>query len=207
MLHFALHGGGTPVSDAPDVSVLWRSARRSELSELVEALIDGAGRVTHPLDVDAVPLMIHGVYSRDEALAAFGLANPGSVREGVKYIESERSDVLFVTLHKSEQHFSPTTMYADLALTPRLFQWESQGKTSVASPTGQRYINHRDRGSEIHLFIRESKSTLLGDAAPYLYAGRADYVSHERDRPIRIVWRLEKELPAELFQVAKAVAG
>src|SRR5699024_1410362 len=143
-----------------------------------------------------------------EALAAFGMPNPGSVREGVRWIADERADVLFVNLRKSEKHFSPTTMYEDLAISPELFQWESQNRTSAASPTGQRYIHHRDRGSTIHLFIRESKDEdgRLG-APPYLYAGTADYVSHAGERPMRILWRLHRPLPAETFRIARAAGG
>jgi superfamily II DNA or RNA helicase/HKD family nuclease len=207
MLHFALHGASQPITGKPDISVLWRSERRQELLDLVDALTDRADHVTYPTRMASRPLSVHGTYSRDEALAAFGLTNPGSVREGVKHIEGERADLLFVTLHKTEQHFSPTTMYADLAITPLLFQWESQGKTSISSQTGQRYIHHRELGSSVHLFIRESKTTTLGDAAPYLYAGSAVHVSHERDRPIRITWQLERELPAQFYQAAKAIAG
>lgn len=107
------------------------------------------------------------------------LPNPGALREGVKWVESERADIFFVTIVKSEQHYSPTTMYADRAITDRLFQWESQSTTSSASPTGQRYINPVSRGSTVHLFVRWSKNP-DGDlgAPPYLHAGPMTYESH-----------------------------
>jgi hypothetical protein len=65
----------------------------------------------------------------------------------VKWVPTAQADLFFVTLVKSEHHYSPTTMYADRAVTDTLFQWESQSTTSSTSPTGQRYIHHVQRGS------------------------------------------------------------
>ena len=59
-------------------------------------------------------------------------------------------DAFFVTLKKSEADYSPTTMYRDYPISPTLFHWESQSTTSVASPTGQRYLN----GSSTVLLVR-----------------------------------------------------
>jgi hypothetical protein len=89
-----------------------------------------------------------------------------------------------------------------------LFQWESQSTTSEASPTGQRYVNHEARGSTVHLFVRETKEA-DGDlgAPPYCYAGTADYVSHSGDRPMKIIWHLKAELPADVFHAARVAAG
>ena len=67
--------------------------------------------------------------------------NPNSFREGVWYSEQHNVDAFFVTLKKSEADYSPTTMYRDYPITPTLFHWESQSTTSVASKTGQRYLN------------------------------------------------------------------
>lgn len=211
MLHHRLWGNAAPVGDvAAGFARLWAEpARRDELLEVLAILRGRIPRVAPALAVATpTPLHVHARYSRDEALAAFGLANPGSVREGVKWIEAEQADVLFVTLNKTEAHYSPTTMYEDRAITPDLFQWESQNATSAASPTGQRYIEHRRRGSSVHLFIRESKTEdgKLG-APPYLYAGTAAYVSHAGDRPMRINWKLDTPLPADIFRIARVAAG
>jgi uncharacterized protein DUF3427 len=105
-------------------------------------------------------------------------------------------------------HYSPTTMYQDRAITQQLFQWESQSTTSAASPTGQRYIHHAGRGSTVRLFVRESKES-DGDlgAPPYLYAGPMKYVQHSGDRPMRIIWELEYPLPADVFHAARVAAA
>lgn len=76
---------------------------------------------------------------------------------------------------KSDKNYSPTTMYHE-----SLFHWQSQSTTAADSPTGQRYIHYRERGSRILLFVREFKTArITGDAAPYTYLGEASYVQHE----------------------------
>jgi superfamily II DNA or RNA helicase len=208
MLHFDFWGAARSPSE---MEVGFRevldSEAREELRELAEVLEDRLPRVTHAGAIDSVPLRVHARYSRDEALAAFGIANPNSVREGVKYVEPEKADLFFVTLQKTEEHFSPSTMYRDRAITPALFQWESQSTTTETSKTGQRYINHDGHGSSVHLFVRETRRTSADMATPYLYAGQAHYDSHRNERPIEFIWRLERELPADVYHAAKAVAG
>jgi hypothetical protein len=71
--------------------------------------------------------------------------------------QASATDLLFITLRKSEALFSPSTRYRDLALGPALFHWESQSTTTAASPTGQRYIHHASRGSRVLLFVREQR--------------------------------------------------
>ena len=211
MLHFSLWGANDPASEiGAGLERLWANpSRRQELLDLSTLLHDRIRRITRPVDpAGSIPLHEHGRYSRDEALAAFGVDNPGSVRQGVKWVKDEQADVLFVTLRKTEKQYSPTTMYQDRAITPELFQWESQSTTSDSSPTGQRYVHHRQHGSSVHLFVRETKET-DGDmgAPPYIYAGPCAYVRHSGDRPMKVIWKLEHTLPAETFHAARVAAG
>jgi hypothetical protein len=99
-------------------------------------------------------------------------------------------------------------MYADRAISPTLFQWESQNSSHSGAGAGERYAHHRDRGSSVHLFFRETKEA-DGDlgAPPYIYAGPANYVSHTGDRPMRIIWKLDRELPADVFHAARVATG
>ena len=208
MLHFGLWGGGRSANELEaGLSDLLGTEARDELSQLAEVLQERMSRVTHESAIKSVPLRVHATYSRDEALAGFGVNNPNSVREGVKYVKPERADMLFVTLQKTEEHFSPTTMYRDRAISPDVFQWESQSTTTIRSKTGQRYLTHDELGSSVHLFVRETRRTALDVASPYVYAGQAHYQSHRSERPIEIMWRLERELPADVFHSARAVAG
>jgi hypothetical protein len=159
--------------------------------------------------MSSLPLRSHARFSREEIVAALDYAHlarlPNSFREGVLWADHWRADAFLVTLTKSEKDYSPTTMYRDYAISPSLFHWETQSRTSVASPTGQRYINHQQRGSGILLFARERKDSELG-TAPYLCLGTGQYVSHTGDRPIAITWRLDRAMPTETFTASTVVA-
>ena len=145
------------------------------------------------------PLDVYCTYSRDQILVAMDFMKPATVREGVKYLEDKNTDIFFVTLNKSEKHYSPTTMYEDYSINNMLFHWQSQSTTSASSPTGQRYINHKARNSQVLLFVREQKTDMLG-AMPYTFLGKAEYVSHKGSKPMSIVWKLEKPTPAKYLK-------
>jgi hypothetical protein len=124
----------------------------------------------------------------------------------VDFDKSTKGDLFFVTLEKAEGHYSPTTRYRDYAISPDQFHWESQSTTSVQSPTGQRYLQHGKNGTNGFLFVRHRKYEGQRTAA-YTCLGAADYVSHERTRPIAITWRLRKPMPDDFFKEAKVAAG
>jgi hypothetical protein len=146
----------------------------------------------HPLPwAQPVPLRVHGRYSRAEVLAAFNAIDnhgaPRSHREGVLWHEPSQTDLLFITLRKSEALFSPTIRTRDLALGPSLFHWESQRTTTAASPTGQRTSHHAERGSRVLLFVREQRRVdgrPGGVTEPFRCLGFATYESHEGERPM-----------------------
>jgi hypothetical protein len=162
MLHFSLFDARTPFSsmEASLARLLANRGRTEELRELSGVLHDRIHRVAPDLGFAGPhPLHVHARYGRNEALAAFGMENlNGTFGSGVRWIPGDQADVFFVTLVKSEAHFSPTTMYADHAISPTVFQWESQSTTAERSPTGQRYINHRAMGSSAHLRPRDEDS-------------------------------------------------
>ncbi|MCV7102668.1 DUF3427 domain-containing protein [Mycobacterium palustre] len=216
MLFFSLfpNGGGFD-SVAAGLAAILDEPVVEELRQVIDIAFDNARRTTYALDqlvpdLAEVPLAVHASYSREEILAALGFASfrrtPSTMREGVAWCESVNADAFLITLKKTETDYSPTTMYRDFALSPELFHWESQSTTSSASPTGQRYIHHRERGSHILLFVREAKSTALG-ASPYTFLGPADYVSHEGDRPMAITWRTRHPMPMDVFMASRAAVA
>lgn len=94
-------------------------------------------------------------------------------------------------------------MYRDYPISPTLFHWESQSTTSVASPTGQRYL----RGDSIVLlFVRRERENDFG-TAPYVYLGPASYVSHTGNRPIAITWKLNHAMPGDLYAGTSLAVG
>ena len=152
------------------------------------------------------PLDVHCSYTRDQLLLALDFMKPKTLREGVKWLADKQTDVLLITLNKSDKEYSPTTMYNDYSINSRLFHWQSQSTTSADSPTGQRYIHHKARGSHVLLFVRETKSDACG-AAPYTFLGTADYVNHTGSRPMNIVWQLHQEIPAKFLRKTQQVMG
>jgi superfamily II DNA or RNA helicase/HKD family nuclease len=155
------------------------------------------------------PLQVHTDYTRDEILAGLGIWSEGSqreVREGVFHAASLPADILFVTLNKTVEEYSPTTMYDDYAISEKLFHWQSQSTTPDSSPTGKRYINHVVRFHAILLFVREDSSR-DGLTVPYTFLGPVDYVNHQGSRPMSIIWRLRHKLPAKLVRNIRRLAN
>lgn len=183
----------------------------TEIKELLAILEDRVDHLTHAIDpTGALPLRVHARYSLDEVLAAFGITTPERpyrIREGVHFDKASATDLLFVTIQKSESEYSPRTMYRDYAISPQLFHWESQSTTSEASPTGQRYFHHAERGTNVMLFVRKSRKDSRGLAEPYVFLGLADYMQHVGERPLAITWRLRREMPAAIFRGARIAAA
>ena len=155
------------------------------------------------------PLDLHCTYTRDQLLVAMDFLKPATVREGVKWLPEKQLDVFFVTLNKADKDYSPTTMYKDYSINESLFHWQSQSTTAADSPTGQRYIHHRERGSKVLLFVREFKTDRIsGGAEAYTFLGAANYVKHEGIRPMNITWKLDRPIPAKfLKKTNKLVIG
>ncbi len=213
MLLFSLWpGGGFGSYEAGLASLRAEPAVREEVRSVVDLAFDGARHVTTSAagDLQGLNLWIHARYQREEILAALGHATvarvPATFREGVLRSAEWNCDAFLITLKKSDTDFSPTTMYRDYAISPDLFHWESQSTTSVDSPTGQRYLNHRELGSSILLFVRDGKTNEMG-TEPYMFLGPASYVGHTGDRPIAITWKLEHPMPFEVFTAARVAAG
>lgn len=160
----------------------------------------------------AVPLMVHAHYALGEIMAAFGIVGAGGKvvrpQSGIyRDRQGTNSDLLFVTLHKSERDYSPTTMYEDYAISPTRFHWQSENTATPGSGTGRRYVEHRALGVTPLLFVRAAKQDARGATAPYLFLGPAEIESHHGERPMNIVWKLKVPMPADAFQGAKVAAG
>jgi len=172
----------------------------AEILELMYYKYDKIDFIDEPVQVDYdCPLDVHCSYTRDQILVALDFMNPSALREGVKYLENKKTDLLFVTLNKSDKEYSPTTMYNDYSINNELFHWQSQSTTTPQSKTGQRYIHHRKMGTSVMIFVREYKNTKLG-AAPYTFLGLADFVNSEGSKPMNVVWKLRKPIPAKYLR-------
>ncbi|VEG28557.1 DUF3427 domain-containing protein [Actinomyces howellii] len=207
---FAIWPGGGGFRCAEEAFDRLRN-ERAACAEFLSVLEVAESRISHVSEpvqgrLECEVIQAHAHYSREEIAVGMKYGGfdrrPDSLREGVFFSDRLRADALLVTLRKTEKHYSPTTMYNDVAVAPDLFHWESQSTTSVDSPVGQRYLNHRSIGTEVVLFVRENKTGQFGAAAPYMCLGSVDYLRHEGSSPIGVDWRLRQPMPADMFRVA-----
>jgi superfamily II DNA or RNA helicase len=198
-----------------DLDAAWRGvwdapAVREELLATLPLLRERISRPSIALPDGDVPLRLHASYTRDEILAGFGRLSPGvrySHQAGPWWHAPANTEVLFITLQKTEAEYSPTTLYRDYALSRELFHWESQNMTRLDSAAGRRYVEQRTNGVRILLAVRESKRDAWDTTRPYVLLGPADYVRHEGERPISLTWRLSNPIPADLYESFKVAAA
>jgi superfamily II DNA or RNA helicase/HKD family nuclease len=181
---------------------------RSECCELASRNLDRINLTAQPVELPfECVLELHRSYTRDEVLAGIGyytFEKQPLLRAGVLYLPHQRCDLLFVTLHKSDKDYSPTTMYRDYAISDRRFHWQSQSTTSETSVTGQRYMREPEQGGTVLLFVREEKR-VYGQGAPYAYLGPVSFVQSEGSRPMNILWELASPMPARLWQTTETL--
>lgn len=155
------------------------------------------------------PLEVHCNYTTRQIMAAYNYFNEEQApefREGVKFFEEKKTDTFLINLNKSEKDFSPSTMYEDYAINEKLFHWQTQSGLSDTSKTATRYINHEQMKSNISLFVREYKKN-GAHTSSFVFLGNAKYVSHQGNKPISFVWKLDDAIPAKLLPKAnKSVA-
>lgn len=143
-------------------------------------------------------LRVYSTYTRAQALAALDYWNTSS--EGVTRIKDKKTTCLFITLNKSNNYYSPSTSYHDYSINDKLFHWQSQNSTSEETEVGQRYIHNKEQNENILLFVREAKEDKYG-SIPFMFLGKADYVSHTGNKPMSITWRLHNKIPAKYIKV------
>ena len=209
MLVASVAADSMPANAAIDGALAFVHSHKNVCDELRGILEVLQGRISHatlPLvSRPDVPLEVHARYSRVEILAACGVSDGAKMpswREGVRWVEAAKADLLVFTLDKTSGAFSPTTRYRDYAISRELIHWESQSGLRSRAPTGQRYQHHVKQGSAIMLFAR-----LNSDDRAFWFLGPATYVKHEGEQPMAITWRLTHPLPADLYTTfAAAVA-
>jgi hypothetical protein len=127
------------------------------------------------------------------------LASAGQKGTGVLHFKDIKAYALLITFQKTEKEFSPTTMYADYPISRTLLHWESQSNTALDSPTGQNLVHHEIRGYTILVFARPKKKH-NNCTVPFVFLGPARHLSHQKERPIQMVWELQYPMPVEMFE-------
>ncbi|MFN8776516.1 MAG: DUF3427 domain-containing protein [Flavobacteriales bacterium] len=177
-----------------------------EIIEVIDILLDNIG--FKELDIQLpydLPLKVHARYTRDQILAAFRLSTfekKSSNREGVAENSDLKTELLFINLVKSEEDFSPTTMYDDYAINEVLFHWQSQNSAGPTTPKGLSYIQHREHDKKILLFVREKATDAYGNTMGYVFVGEGDLTDFSGSKPMNITWQLKEPMPHYLWHEA-----
>lgn len=176
----------------------------NEIIEVLEILIDRIDfkEIDIQLPYDQ-PLKVHARYTRDQILAAFKLSTfekKSSSREGVAENSNLNTELLFINLIKSEEDFSPTTMYDDYAISETLFHWQSQNSTRPDLGKGLTYINHQKINKKILMFVREKAKDENGNTMGYVFIGEANFKENEGEKPMNIKWELHEPIPNYLWK-------
>jgi superfamily II DNA or RNA helicase/HKD family nuclease len=182
----------------------------SEIREVTEHLLNELDIIEKPLESDPdFPLHIHGRYNRDQILVAMRLhtwEHASSNREGVANNNDINAESLFITLNKSEEDYSPSTLYEDYALNEQLFHWQSQNASVPERGRGLSYVEHQQNGKEILMFVREHNKDHNGLTMSYVFLGPCEYVDHKGARPMNIQWSLAEPIPAYLLNESRKLA-
>ena len=210
MFYITLFGKSCEESENDELSSNLQKLKQSKnlVAETVEILtikLNDIDFISPVLDLGYdCPLEVHCTYSRDQLFVALGFKKPGSIREGVKYLKEHQTDILLVTLNKSDKEYSPSTMYDDYSISESQFCWQTQSTISDHTPTAQRYFKG---DGKILLFVRETKKNSLG-STPYTFLGTVHHLSHTGNRPVSIIWKLDYQIPPRyLKKTNKLLAG
>ncbi|MFC4263101.1 DUF3427 domain-containing protein [Ferruginibacter yonginensis] len=175
----------------------------NEMIEVLNILIDEIDFIEKDIELPfPFPLKIHSRYTRDQILVALGLSTfevKSSIREGIAENKLLNTEVLFINLIKSEENFSPTTMYDDYAINEYLFHWQSQNTASPITSKGLSYINHVENNKRILLFIREKAKDENRKSMGYVFIGEASIADYYGAKPMNIKWELKEPIPHYLW--------
>lgn len=136
-------------------------------------------------------------YLRERIPPLFGFEfNPGIWNSG--FVTRPGHIFLLVTLEKGT--LSASHRYEDRFESPSRFVWQSQNRSTRTSKHAQQIHDHQQLGIDVHLFVRRCK-TIDGKAAPFIYCGEVDFQDWQGDAPITVTWRLQHQVPSNLFVV------
>ena len=182
-----------------------------EIIEVLEILIDEIDFKEMDINLPyQQPLKVHARYTRDQILAAFGLSTfekKSPNREGSAINKKLNTELIFINLIKSEEDFSPTTMYDDYAINETLFHWQSQNSAGPETEKGKAYINQNENDRKILMFIREKKRDQFKNTMGYVFVGKGNLKEYYGSKPMNIKWKLHEPLPHYLWKDAAKLSN
>jgi hypothetical protein len=201
-----VHEPGMSENRLPQLLTSWfgPDAGQAGTAHRVQFQRDGDVWVMSPLDraSDARQAVPWHHYMREQIPPLFGLTfstaiwNAGFVKQAGKLF-------LLATLDKED--LIADHRYEDHFLSPTVFQWQSQNRTTQRSAHGQDIAHHTQRGLSVHLFVRRAKK--VGQrSAPFVYCGEVSFIDWEGDAPITVRWKLPLPVPESLRRSLKVPA-
>ncbi len=178
---------------------------KEEIAEIVAYLIEHLEVKTSVIGNGIPFLELYGCYTREDVFTLVGRQTAerkmqGSVT-GVFNLPEHNATLLFVTLNKSDEYFSPSTQYDDYLINENYFHWQSQNTDSHVNNGGRRYIDQGQTDNKIILFVREEKKDGFGNTSPFHCFGLVDYVSSHGDMPMNITWKLQEPAMAQYQKI------
>ena len=155
------------------------------------------------------PLKLHGIYTKAQIQVAIGtstLSRKSPAREGVERNKQMKVEAMFVDIIKNREEGS-TTNYDDKALSPYLFQWDTQNRVRPDSNEGLAYIHQTQT---MLLFVREQKSFVEDKTRTmgYVYLGRVtlnswEYKNIGTRKQMQILWNMIEPIPGSVMHFAR----
>jgi len=155
------------------------------------------------------PLKLHGIYTKAQIQVAIGtstLIKKSPAREGVERNKLMNVEAMFVDIIKNREEGS-TTDYDDKALSPNIFQWDTQNRVRPDSKEGQAYINQTQT---MLLFVREQKNFVEDKSRTmgYVYLGRVTlidwtYKNLGTRMQMQIRWNMIEPIPGSVMHFAR----
>lgn len=206
MLHYDVwqNPGGFPSLEESIREIGKNKILNNEIIEVLEILIDRVDFKEIDINLPYVqPLKVHARYTRDQILTAYNLSTfdkKSSNREGAAENKKIKTEILFINLIKSDENFSPTTMYDDYAISETIFHWQSHNAYGPETTKGLSYINHEKEKKIILLFVRERANDENGNTMGYVFIGEAIFRESEGSKPMSVKWELGEPIPNYLWK-------
>ena len=153
--------------------------------------------VMRPLEAQADGPILWREYMRKDIPPLWGYEFSGG-RWNQGYVSLDKHIFLLVSMQKAglqDQH-----QYEDVFLSSDQFQWVSQNQHAQDGKAGQAMKHHVERGIQVHLFVRATRKTQRGKAAPFIYCGDVTFVDWEGSKPITIRWQMKESVPDYLLE-------
>ncbi|MFC6314717.1 DUF3427 domain-containing protein [Lapidilactobacillus achengensis] len=140
--------------------------------------------------VDEHGFVKYGTYTNAQIMAHLpGMERTFVNTSGVLNVKARNSEVLFVTLEKSEQDYSPLTMYQDFLINRHELHWEGPHNR------GNKYAQELASRDAILLFIRKNKRS-----TNYYYLGAVQPGTITGANPIQTNFTVNEDIPGQIYQ-------